>query len=280
MKTFYRVLISIYLVFCYATVAYCDSLVLSDELEFLREIDKAYLIAELDFKDIEITQADFRLIQPASNSANRWILAGAIEKNSSALAISYAFVVIGKNGQLTSTSRKQIDLSRPFFNSRPTDDLKNVLQQQQQVLKSFEVQKSAQAENVERLQNDADNLANVGRIVELEDNVSRVQADTARFMRIKELLIRDIENMRVAESPRNFQKRLSDLSTQLSEITAAGKTAQAGEPGRRANAQTELEEKLALIETTRNEHIDLLQNDLAKVRRERELLEKSIKVGH
>ena len=120
----------------------------------------------------------------------------------------------------------------------------------------------------------------MGRIVELEDNVSRVQADTARFMRIKELLIRDIENMRVAESPRNFQKRLSDLSTQLSEITAAGKTAQAGEPGRRANAQTELEEKLALIETTRNEHIDLLQNDLAKVRRERELLEKSIKVGH
>jgi hypothetical protein len=75
------------------------------------------------------------------------------------------------------------------------------------------------------------------------------------------------------ETPPNYAKREAELSAQLNVLATKLKTSEDSEDF--DSGSKELEEKQALIQSTKYEHLDILKDELAELRRQREALEKT-----
>ncbi|NDF16216.1 hypothetical protein EB061_13015, partial [bacterium] len=73
-------------------------------------------------------------------------------------------------------------------------------------------------------------------------------------------------------TPPNFKKREAELSTYLNTLSTELKASEEG--GAFDGASKELQAKEDLIEATKYEHLDLLKDELAELRRKREALER------
>jgi len=152
--------------------------------------------------------------------------------------------------------------------------LKSRLAEQKMMLTSWERQSQEQSANLERLQRDADLIANVGRIVDTEDEVTAVKQDADRLassLRVAETNLKTLKSMPV---PHSFDQREAQLTAFLDNWSKAVKDASTQAFQRLATAESELQSKVALVEATKNEHIDLLQEELDGLRRERAMLER------
>jgi hypothetical protein len=185
--------------------------------------------------------------------------------------------VVSKTGEAASSVREipSIDAEPVLLLDKPSVEAR--LHEQRAVLEKWEVQLRAQEVKLNRLQDDADVVANVSKIVDAEDELDAVRMDEQRLEASLGLATKRLEALKTQPIPPNLKRREAELSEQLNELSTALKTTEASALQRVAAASAELKHKLALIEATKDKQVDVLKGELARVRKEREQLERDLR---
>lgn len=95
------------------------------------------------------------------------------------------------------------------------------------------------------------------------------EAHRQRLADLREITKQRLAALSSQPAPAAFRKRQKDLAEQLNAITLALKAEEARRRESGMAVSPELQEKLDLIESTKDEHIDLLRKELMELRRER-----------
>ena len=187
--------------------------------------------------------------------------------------VYYGVLYIGRDRKFYLEPRN----GREVKNSESTDALREKLLQKKELLKSWEIQVKTQEETLQRLRDDANVIGNLGRILEVKDELEHTHEVTS-------MLDRDIDNLkeflrlaRARVMPKNYAGREEQLTRQIADLAQAAKGAESQEFSRKSKAQGELQRKLGLIEQTRNDSFDDLQRALVKLKAQRESLERDAK---
>lgn len=191
--------------------------------------------------------------------------------------LSSLAVVVSKTGEAASSIREipSVDAEPVLLLDKVS--LEGRLREQRALLEKWEVQLRAQEGKLNRLQEDADVVANVSKIVDAEDELDAVRTDAQRLEASLGLATKRLEALKTQSVPPNFKRREAELSEQLNELSTALKNTEASALQRVAAASAELKHKLALIDATKDKQVDVLKGELARVRREREQLERDLR---
>ena len=203
------------------------------------------------------------------------LVAGRLAVDRSIESLTVLTAVIGRKGEVSSATQVLADLAESPYLSLSTSELERDVVMRRKELSDLELQRERQAANLERLQTDADVIANVGRIVDAEDELGAVQSDAGRLKAALLAARERLASLRSLPPPTNYERREAEISGFLNEFSKASQGVHGDVLQRMASAESEMQKKVALIESTKNEHIDLLQKELASVRRERETIERS-----
>ena len=175
--------------------------------------------------------------------------------------------LFGKTGEVASHTRDMSDIAEYPELTLESAELELRAQERRERIKEWEERVKEQSANLARLREDADLIANVGRIVSKEDEVERIRRDVDRF-RVALMIARQrLEALQKKVSVPNEQGRLAQVTVELAALAAAVKKSEQQAEERISSASTELQDKLALIESTKNERIDLLKKELEELRK-------------
>jgi septal ring factor EnvC (AmiA/AmiB activator) len=183
-------------------------------------------------------------------------------------------VVISKTGEVSSGFRQIPAISEEPVLLLDKGSVEERLSEQRETLARWEAQVRAQQASMTRLQEDADAIANVNRIVDAEDELSIVKREAQRLKAALALASGRVNSLKAQTVPTNFKRREMELSDQLNELSTALKTKEASALERIAVASSELRKNLQLIEETKGKQIDVLNAELARLRKRREGFER------
>jgi hypothetical protein len=115
--------------------------------------------------------------------------------------------------------------------------------------------------NLKKLRLEAGRIADLGRIIELDE-------DTRRLKEAGDAVERDIASLKVSleavkdlKEPRRFERRKVVLTEQLSELAKAALAAEQSAPSMKKTSESDLDRKLALIDATRFDDLDELERE-------------------
>jgi hypothetical protein len=188
------------------------------------------------------------------------------------------FTVYSKTGDLGSATREIKDVRLEAAVLLEVSELKRRLTEQKTELRKWDVQATEQKSKLKKVQEQADTLASVSRIVDADDELRTAKDENHRLTASITLAQERQLALKTREAPPNYKKRDAELSAQLNVLATELKASENDED--LASGSKELQEKEALIESTKYEHLDLLKDELAKLRRQREALEKSAAAGN
>lgn len=183
------------------------------------------------------------------------------------------FFVLGKNGSVGSTVTDLSLAGEAATAALSRDALRVQLQERSVELRQKEGQVREQKQSLKRLQEDTDAIGKVETLAAAEDALENLKSDVARLSEALEVIQSRIKALRELPPPIMARRREAELAAELNAISVALKSTEADSLKRVSHASRELTSKLELIEATKNEHIDLLQNELRSLVREREAME-------
>jgi len=189
---------------------------------------------------------------------------------STAAKINYIVVGEGPEGQVAQTPVTSCATENLWLG---IDQLREGLEERRRVLRSWEAQIQAQQDTIERLQKDADAIGNVGGILATENQLAVVSDDIVRITMASEILGQRLNLLKREGVPRGFQYREAELNKQLADLVGATREAESKHGERQTELDTQLQSKMQMIEDTRYEHVDLLEQQLADLERHRKQLE-------
>lgn len=117
---------------------------------------------------------------------------------------------------------------------------------------------------------EAGELLKLERAIGGENPAADSDGNRRRLLELRQLVKQRKESIKTQSTPVAFKKRESELSAQLNALTTALRDEEARHRDGSRTVSPELQAKLDLIESTKNEHIDLLRKELLELRRERE----------
>lgn len=182
------------------------------------------------------------------------------------------FTVYSKTGELGSATREIPDVRLEPAVLLDVSELKRRLGEQKAELRKWDDKSSEQKARLKKIQAQADTAQSVGRIIDADDELRMAKEENSRLAASLALAQERQVALKSREPPPNFKKREAELSTYLNLLSTELKTAE--EDGAFEGGSKELQQKRDLIEATRYEHIDLLKEELVRLRRQREQLEK------
>lgn len=202
---------------------------------------------------------------------------GVIDAKAELASKNVLVLVSGEAGEMTGfvLSDRLSDGQSP--DCRTVSDISANLIGQQKAIEDLGEAKKEIEEDISRLKNDADVIGNINRIVEAEDDLQSIQREVDLTAASKALLEDRLVVIRKQSNPRSFNRRESELSAQLVELAATSRGISAAT--RQSEAQQELNRKMELIESTKNQHEELLKRELARLRKERASLESATKIS-
>jgi hypothetical protein len=193
--------------------------------------------------------------------------------------ISVAFLVVDEGG---SASSSLFDLSldgqdAAALLSRAA--LRTELQERAIELKKREAQVRDYEQSLSRLQGDTDKIAQVDRIVDAEQQLESLRSDAKRLAAALNSVESRKQALKGSAAPPLLRRQEAEVTAELNALSVVLKSAEADALKRVSSASQELTSKLELIQSTKNEHIDLLQNELQSLIKQRQALE-SAKGSH
>jgi hypothetical protein len=177
------------------------------------------------------------------------------------------FIVLGTKSEVRSVFRSLSTSEIAPTAYLTIDELRERLVERRSMLRQLDGEVRVQEERIETLQEDADAIANVAKIVNIEDELE----DVKRKIQALDMAAKDIQQrksqMKSRPAPLNAQTREAELVKQLSELSAALSATETSALQRISSASGELQGKLQLIEDTRDDHVTLLEEELAELQR-------------
>jgi chromosome segregation ATPase len=178
-------------------------------------------------------------------------------------------MVLGTNGEVKSAFKEingdEISPSTLLSSA----ELRDRFVERRGILRQLQGEIASQGSRIRSLQQDADNIAMVSKIVDAEDELGEIKARLKRVSTAQSDLDRRVSQMRARPQPLNAKKREAELVEQLSELSTALSATENQAIKKISGAKGALEDKLRLIEETKGEHISLLEEELARARKGR-----------
>ena len=182
------------------------------------------------------------------------------------------FTVYGKTGEIGSGVREIEDVRLEPAVLLDVTELKRRLGEQKAELHKWDTQAGEQKSRLKKVQQQADTISSVGKLIDADDELRGSREENSRLVASVALAQERQLALKSRETPPNYKKREAELSTCLNVLSTELKASEDG--GAFDGASKELQAKEDLIEATKYEHIDLLQDELAELRRKREALER------
>ncbi len=183
------------------------------------------------------------------------------------------FLVVGKSGAVSS---RVMDISlsgEAALAAAPREVLRTQLHERAIELRRRENEVKDQKQTIKKLQSDTNPVGAVESLAAAEEALERLQEDVSRLNGVLHSLSQRLINVQELPVPAMARRRGAELATELNAISVAVKSTETESLKRVSHASQELQDRVQLIESTKNEHIDLLQNELRSLIREREVLE-------
>jgi len=183
------------------------------------------------------------------------------------------FTVTSKTGEIGSSLREIQDVRLEPAVLLEVSELQRRLSEQKAELRKWDDKSVAQRAKLKTVQAQADTAQSVGRIIDADEELRAAKDENGRLAASIALANERQVALKSREVPPNFKKREAELSAHLNLLATELKTAE--EDGAFEGGSRELQRKRDLIEATKYEHIDLLKEELVRLRREREMLERN-----
>ena len=186
--------------------------------------------------------------------------------------LSVLFTLYGKTGEVVS---EKLEIS-PFFRNQEllmdVPHVKNWAADQKMALKKLENEAQAQRTHLQQLQKGAKGREGA---VQVSSDLAPISTDDLEGMSSSIKFVQErLSAVKSGNLPPNYKRREAELSVYLNVLSTELKIAQNGGGDLLSDASKEMVEKRELIEATKDEHIDLLQEELARIRKQREAAER------
>lgn len=242
-------------------------LTLAEHLPFLGEVAQVIMVAKSGESSPKSVAASWI---PAKDSEDELVCIGRIPAVPEAgERLQVISLVLGTQGEVKSAYREITaeELSPSLMLS--SAELRDRFVERRGILRQLQNEVDAQTSRLRALQQDADNIAMVSKIVDAEDELGELKERLTRVSLAQSDLDRRVSQMRSRPQPLNAKKREAELVDQLSQLSTALSATENQAIKKISGAKGALEEKLRLIDETRDEHIALLEEELARVKRGR-----------
>lgn len=189
------------------------------------------------------------------------------------------FTVYAKSGEIASAVREIKDVRLEAAVLLDVSELKRRLSEQKSELRKWDVKGTEQRSKLKKVQEQANTLNSVGRIIDLDAELQVVQDEGERLAASLAVAQDRQRALKSRDNPANFKRREAELSAFLNALSTEIKAAAApisstGSDERGSDDPAEKERKKHdLIDATKNEHVDLLKEELARLKQQRAKLE-------
>lgn len=200
---------------------------------------------------------------PAS-ALTKWLIGTRLPNPTSGAQIVYSSIAGSRSGDRAFATPEVLSIGTQD-EQPPVNELRELLLRRKQTLQSWDVQIAAQEQSLRRLRADAEVIANIDHIIEIQDEITKIKMDSKQLNQDVSALDSLLKSAKSQPDPPALPRRELQLNQQITELAAIASAAEGGKFTRRANSEVELQEQLALIEATRD-------IDLGQLRREYEAL--------
>ncbi len=202
----------------------------------------------------------------ASGASLDFIVGTKLEVPEEKEQVSFSVILKSKDGRGSFVPKTDWIFAEHNEFGDSVESLRTYLLKRKEALRSWQVQVNTQEDSLRRLRADADVIANVSRIVDVQDDAERLKQEV-------ESVNTDIENLKyflklanLKTTPKNFARRELDLTKQLAELAQVTKQAESSEFSRRSMSEADLQRKMAEIEETRDESVEALSEELTRLK--------------
>jgi hypothetical protein len=239
------------------------AITLIDRVHFTGEIKRVFMVVTTGRTVLESKQVAW-IEQP---EAKEIACIGQVALKGDEAVLHVLFVVFGERGEVRSSFKtvNPNEISPTQFLS--SSELRDRLIERRGALRQLQTEVRLQDERLDSLQADADAIANVAKIVSAEDELKELQADIKKIDAAFASMQQRIAQMKARPAPLNAQKREAELVRQLGALTTALTATETTALKGISAASAELKQKLQLIEETSDEHVVLLEDELAELQR-------------
>ncbi len=253
------------------TAVYADAERSIERLVELRFVPESVLLFVIDGSSVTAIPAQFAPLPNPTISPDKyvnWLVAGRLPNtvNTSAGKVEVAALVESKESEHEFFPPLAVEVPGQIPN---VSELRAKLLARKHVLDSWQVQLKVQGDALRRLRDDADTIANFGRIIEAQDELSRSQSEFDNLGRDIENLQKFLVLIKNFPEPRNFSRREGELTRQLAMLSEVAKKSESSQDQRAASSEGEMQRKIEIVEATRDEDLDALQRRLFELRRTR-----------
>ena len=238
---------------------------IADKVAFSGEVEQVIMVAASGDKPPRAVAATWI---PSKDDDQELVCIGRLpEAPQAGERLSALLMVLGTNGEVKSAFKEingdEISPSTLLSSA----ELRDRFVERRGILRQLQSEIIAQGSRIRSLQQDADNIAMVSKIVDAEDELGEIKARLKRVSTAQSDLDRRVSQMRSRPQPLNAKKREAELVEQLSELSTALSATENQAIKKISGAKGALEDKLRLIEETKGEHISLLEEELARARK-------------
>jgi DNA uptake protein ComE-like DNA-binding protein len=239
------------------------TLTLSDQIHFTGEVRKVFMVVAAGEKVLESKQVAW-IDQPDKKEVTG---IGQVALQQHERVLQVLFVVFGEQGEVRSSFKTiAVDEIPPTW-MLSSGELRDRLIERRGSLRQLQSEVNSQDERLRNLQEDADAIANVAKIVSVEDELKDVQAKIRKVDAAFTSIQHRSAQMRARPSPLNAQKREAELVRQLGALSTALTATETSALKGINTASADLQRKLRMIEDASDDHVVLLEEELAELQR-------------
>lgn len=201
---------------------------------------------------------------PGEASRGEWLLGTKLHVAPSE-SLSFAALVRGPENQFRLFAADKQDGREAEIRRLGTSELRQLVEDRRVFLANWELQVRSQDEQLRRLRDDADSIANVGRIVDVLEEIESAKQESASIQQHIESMRVFLRQGKLQKAPKSFAVRELELTKQLAELAAVGKGSGAGSKDK-ASPGADVQRKLSLVEETRFDDEEKLRDELSRLR--------------
>lgn len=192
-----------------------------------------------------------------SSSGGKVFVVGAqVDENNGPLEV-ISWRLVGDGGADFSTPFKRIQEENSIKQSGVK--LKSEILSKRGDLKVLRADLNREVYNLKRLRVEAGRKADLGKIIQIEEDTRKIKEETQAIARDIKNLRDSLEVVKDMGEPARFEKRRVTLTEQLSDLAKAALAAEQSATTRKKSSEAELEQKLALIDSTRFDDLEELE---------------------